>query len=155
MQEVPQYWEGRGPAVGIPARGQPRAAFGHTRREQGGTSFGACFLASVLRVWPSCSEGHEELYRSTGDKSRADPGSEELGDAPAVPRKSLPVSSYLTRSSCVGQKCFPEEGTGKAFVGRRLWPHLPDVSPPRFLSKQSPCCRHGGPGDGEDWLAAR
>jgi len=88
-----------------------------------------------------------------GDRYRADPGSEELGDVPAAPRKSPPVSDYLTRSSCVGQKCLPEEGTGKAFAGRSMWSHLPEVSPPRSFSKQGPGCSEGT-GDREDCLAA-
>lgn len=67
---------------------------GISRYKKGGFSFASCFLASTLRVWPSCSEGHE-LPSSTSHRGRADPECEELGDAPAALGKSPPVSDYL------------------------------------------------------------
>lgn len=86
-----------------------------------------------------------------GDRRRADPGSEELGDAPAAPRKSPPVSN-LHEAVAWAKNVFQKRALEKHLLAGD-WAHLPHVSPPRFLSKQGHCCQEGT-GDGEDCPAA-
>lgn len=65
--------------LGSHAREQSGAAFRQIRYKKRGMPFASCFLASALRVWPSCSEGHEQLARSSSHRNRADPGVKNWG----------------------------------------------------------------------------
>lgn len=131
-------------------RGQSRAAFGHIRYKKGGMSFASCFPASALRVWPSCSEGHEQL-----------PTIPVIGAEQILGMKNWGMLLQLFTSHHQSQATLYEtvSWAKNVFQKRALEKHLLVGDCGHifliflFLSTQGPCCC-GGTGDGEDCLTS-
>lgn len=128
------------------SQGQPSGMSGE--REQGVTSFTAHFLASALTALKGV---------------RSCTGPWVTGEEQILGLKSWEMLLQLLASHCQSQTTLHKAvaWAKNVFQKRALekhllagdWLHLPDVSPPHFLSKQDPCCQEGT-GDGEDCPAA-